>query len=118
MIISPALVHRDHVRPDPAAGAVVRGRGGDAGRAEPEGRGLLDADVVIVSAPEESRDALRSLPVFGDLPAVAEDRLTLVDPTVGYAMRFPGASKIEWFLERLVEGMEGALGEATDQGLS
>jgi iron complex transport system substrate-binding protein len=79
-----------------------------------ERMGVLDADV-IVFATEQPSDitALKKVPTFDRLPAVADNRAVYTDGTLAGAIYFISPLSLPYVLERLVPQLEAAVaGEA------
>jgi iron complex transport system substrate-binding protein len=89
-------------------------RAGEQIGISPERLGVLDADV-IVFATEKPSDvaALKKVPTFDTLPAVAERRAVYTDGTLAGALYFISPLSLPYVLERLTPMLEAAVaGEA------
>ncbi len=81
--------------------------------------GVIDADV-IVFATEQPSDvaALKKVPTFDNLGAVAENRAVYTDGTLAGAIYFISPLSLPYVLERLVQQLEAAVaGEAPQRVL-
>ncbi len=81
--------------------------------------GVIDADV-IVFATEQPSDvaALKKVPTFDNLGAVAENRAVYTDGTLAGAIYFISPLSLPYVLERLVPQLEAAVaGEAPQRVL-
>ncbi len=79
-----------------------------------ENYGLIDADVVLVAAPKQQFDKLLKTPTFATVPAIAQKRYALIDLSVekelGWAVSWPSALSVPWFLDKIVPPLAETLG--------
>ncbi len=79
-----------------------------------ENYALVDADVVLIAAPKAQLDKLLKTPTFAAVPAIAQQRYALIDLSVekelGWAVSWPSALSVPWFLGKIVPPLAGTLG--------
>ncbi len=71
-----------------------------------ENYALIDADVVLIASPKAQFDKLLKTPTFATVPAIAQKRYALIDLSVekelGWAVSWPSALSVPWFLGKIV----------------
>lgn len=79
-----------------------------------ENYALMDADVVLIASPKTQFDKLLKTPTFATVPAIAQKRYALIDLSVekelGWAVSWPSALSVPWFLDKIVPPLSSTLG--------
>ncbi len=79
-----------------------------------ENYGLIDADMVLIASPKAQFDKLLKTSTFAAVPAIAQKRYALIDLSVekelGWAVSWPSALSVPWFLGKIVPPLADALG--------
>lgn len=79
-----------------------------------ENYALIDADLVVVAAPKTQFNKLQKTATFAAVPAIAQGRYVLLDLSVekelGWAVSWPSALSVPWFLDKIVPPLADKLG--------
>ena len=82
---------------------------GDLFYAQGSGENLATVDADLLTYVTEERDAVDALPLWQNIPAVAEGRALFVDQGLAGAMSFSTTLSLPYAIEALVPQIEGAL---------